>query len=274
MLAATGDPQALKLVLACSLAALACATHAGAGEVSCVYEEGVLVAPASVAGVAGDYIIDTGETETLLHETRAQGNGFAETDVTGEVRLAGETLDGRPVRVRDLDARTLPFRTPIAGVIGVDSLSAYVVDISFSPCRLRVWRPVEAPAFRADAALSLTAMPAAVSDGPTSLRGRFRAATGLDRPVRLSSRIASVPGARPEDVAPFGAARPDLRALSFQGRLFENLPSGLLAEGSEVEGLIGAPVLSAWRLRFDFAAGRLLLQNEEGPPDRSGGPRS
>lgn len=264
----------LRATFACAVAFAGLAAPARAGEVACVYEQGVLVAPASVAGIAGDYIIDTGGAATLLHETRAQGNGFAEVDVTGEVRLAGLSLPARPARVQDLDARTFPFATPIAGVIGTDVLGGYVVDVDFAPCRLRIFRPEEAPAFRADAALPIAGLPAAVSDGPTSLRGRFVAATGLDRPVRLSPRIASVPQAKAEDVAPYGAGKPRLRALSFQGRLFENLPSGLTDEAAPLDGAIGPAVLSAWSLRFDFSRGRLLLQDEKGPPDRSDGPRS
>lgn len=264
----------MRATLACALAFAGLAAPAHAGEVACVYERGVLVAPASVAGIAGDYIIDTGGSTTLLHETRAQGNGFAGTDVSGEVRLAGVSLPARPARVQDLDARTLPFDTPIAGVIGTDVLGGYVVDVDFAPCRLRIFRPGEAPAFRADAALPIGNLPAAVSDGQTSLPGRFVAATGLDRPVRLSPRIASVAHARSEDAAPYGSGKPRLRALSFQGRLFENLNSGLMDEAAPLEGAIGPAVLSAWSLRFDFSRGRLLLQNQKGPPDRSDGPRS
>lgn len=274
MLGGTGDLNALRTTLACSLAIAACATGAAAGEIACVYEQGVLVAPASVAGIAGDYIIDTGAAATLLHETRAQGNGFAEVDVLGEVQLAGLRVPAQRARVQDLDARTFPFPTPIAGVIGTDLLSAYVVDVSFAPCRLRISPAAEAPPFRSTTTLPLAGLPAAISDGPTSLRGQFVAATGLDRPIRLSGRIASVPGSKPEDLGPYGGAKPRLRALSFQGHLFESLPSGLLDADGGLEGAIGAPVLSAWRLRFDFAAGQLLLQNEEGPPDRSDGPRS
>ena len=40
-----------------------------AGEVACIYERGVVVIPASVAGMAGDYILDTGSPDTELHET-------------------------------------------------------------------------------------------------------------------------------------------------------------------------------------------------------------
>ena len=54
--------------------------------------------------------------------------------------------------------------------------------------------------------------------------------------------------------------RPRLRALSFADALSENLPAGLLkAEDPDLAGEIGAPLLSRFRLRFDFPAGKLLL---------------
>ena len=51
--------------------------------------------------------------------------------------------------------------------------------------------------------------------------------------------------------------RAQLRAASFAGTLFENLPSGLA--DMEADGIIGAPLLARWRLRFDFPGGKLLL---------------
>lgn len=122
----------LLLALACALPASA----AQAGEAACWFENGVVVVPASVMGVAGDYILDTATPRTQLAETQAQGAGFAETALTGEVRLAGLRLTGRPVAVADLDMRTGALPTPIAGVIGVDLLKAYVLDVSFAPCRV------------------------------------------------------------------------------------------------------------------------------------------
>ena len=78
---------------------------ARAGETACWFDSGVLVVPAEVAGVAGDYVLDTGAPHTLLDETQAQGAGYAETALVAAVRLTGLELPGRPVRVAVLDAR-------------------------------------------------------------------------------------------------------------------------------------------------------------------------
>lgn len=246
------------------LAALSLAP-APARAAACWFEQGVVVIPAQVAGVAGDYILDTGAPATLLHETRAQMVGHAETALRGEVRVAGLRLADRPIAVADLDARTYAFPTPIAGVIGADVLAGRVVDVDFAPCRVEIWPAGRAPRFRAEKSLRLRVaggapvVDAAVADGPRTAVGGFVVSTGLDSAVRLDAALASVPGAKAEDVAPYGARRARLRALSLAGELFENLPAGLTPGVDGAVGAVGPPVLARWRLRLDFARGRLLL---------------
>ena len=243
------------------------AAPALAGEASCWFENGVVVAPAEVLGVAGDYILDTATPRTQLAQSQAQTAGFAETALRGRVRLAGLSLADRPVAVAALDLRTGALPTPIAGVIGADILKAYVLDVSFAPCRIALRPPGQAGRFRAQAALPMAwlagrpVVRAGVSDGPHARAGAFAAATGADTGVRLSDAAAAVAGARkPVELYPYGVYRPRLRAFSFAGGLAENLPSGLIpAEDPALIGQIGAPVLSRWRLRFDFPRRRLLL---------------
>ncbi|MBP7815400.1 MAG: hypothetical protein KA085_04700 [Phenylobacterium sp.] len=252
----------MKLVLA--LAALWLAP-APAQAAACWLEQGVVVVPASVAGVAGDYILDTGSPATQLHETRAQMAGLPSA-FAGDVRVDGLRLTDRPVVVVDLDARTYAFPTPIAGVIGADVLSAYVVDVAFAPCRVDIWPVGRAPRFHADARLAMRLtggrpiVTAAVADGPRTALGGFVIATGLDSATQLDEALASVPGAAPLDVAPYGPRRAGLRALSFAGELFEALSAGLQPPVGGAIGAIGAPVLSRWSLRFDFPRRRLLLR--------------
>lgn len=257
--------------------ALAAAPAAPAG--ACWFEHGVVVVPAEVMGVAGDFILDTGAPRTVLAETQAQGAGFAGTNLTGEVRLAGRRVEAVAVAVEDIDVRTGLFPTPIAGVVGADVLKAYVVDLSLAPCRLALRHPGRAPPFAARTVLPLAwvggvpAVAASVSDGPRTLTGAFALATGSDTPVRISDRLAAAPGATPpREAYPYGVLRPKLRALSIAGRIAETLPSGLLeAPDGALAGEIGAPLLYAWRLRFDFPRGRLLLApNEKGPGGKPG----
>lgn len=248
------------------LAVLVSGGVARSGESACWYEQGVIVTPASIDGLAGDYILDTGTPVTQLHETKAQGAGLTGTALHGPVRIAGLSLPDRPFSVADLDARTWAFPTPIAGVIGADLLSAYVVDVSFAPCTVAIYPRGKAPAFRAQTSIRLKpGAPVAVaragaSDGPRALAGDFVIATGADTAMRLDTDLATVPGAaKPQELLPYGEGRATLRAASFGGQLFENLEGGLVQD-QPVDGVIGAPLLARWRLRFDFPQGLLLLR--------------
>jgi hypothetical protein len=257
---------------ALALAALAVATPraASAGETACWFEQGVLVAPAVVAGIAGDFILDTGAAATVIHETRAQSAGIADVALRGEVRLAGVRLSDQALRVEDLDARAWRFPTPIAGVLGADVLGGHVLDVDFAPCRLRLL-----PAGRRDGFAARRRLPmlgpaggppivrAGASDGPQATLGRFVVATGADAPVRLSTALAAVDGvAEASEVLPYGDLRPRLRALSLAGELSEFTPAGLIAAESlprDTLGVIGAPLLTRYRVRFDFSRRQILL---------------
>lgn len=262
-------------------AAVLASSPARAGEAACWFEEGTLVVPAVVAGAEGDYILDTGTARTLLHETRAQAEGFEATQLAGEVRIAGVTLPGRPVVVEDLDARTFAHPTPIAGVIGADVLSGFVVDVSYSPCRVALHRPGRAPPMSGGVSLPmkrfgpLPLAPGAVTDGQRGASGRWILAVSQPLPARLNEAVATVPGAaKPGELYPGGVWSAELAGLSFAGEAAGQVRTGLLrqAEADGTLGAIGSPVLSRWTLRFDFPRGRLILK-EKGPPPLGDGPR-
>jgi hypothetical protein len=257
-----------------ALAASAAASAAHAGETACWSDGGVLVVPAEVAGIAGDFILDTGEAHTVLAETQAQTAGFEDKALVAEVSLAGVRTANVAVAVEDLDVRTGLFPTPIAGVIGTDVLAGYVLDVSFAPCRVRLSAPGKAPPFGRATVLPLTMVaglptaPASVSDGARALTGRFVIATGADAPLRLSEAVAAAPGAaKPAELYPNGVLRPKLSALSFAGRLYEGLLAGLVKPADPaIAGVIGGAPLNDLRLRLDLPAGRLsVAPNEKGP---------
>lgn len=255
----------LALYLICIL--MFAAPAARAGEAACWFENGVVVVTAQVMGVTGDYILDTATPRTQLAKSQAQTAGFADIVLTGEIWLAGVHIAARPVLVADLDVRTGGLPTPIAGVIGADVLRQYVLDVSFAPCRIGLALPGGARRRPRTAVVPLTwiagrpSIAVAVSDGPRALSGAFAAGTGIDAAVRLSDAIAAVPSSiKPRELYPYGVQRPRLRALAFANRIVENVPGGLImAEDPELIGAIGAPLLSRYRLRFDFPTGRLLL---------------
>jgi hypothetical protein len=251
----------LSLVLPLSLAA----APALAGEAACRFEAGVVVVPAVVAGIAGDYILDTGSARTQVHDTRARSEGVAGDVLTGDVRLADVRTAALPVTVADLDVRTWNLPTAVAGVIGADALGGFVVDVDFRPCRLRLSPPGQAPA-RAGRALDLSwdrgrpTAEASVSDDRHELTGRFVVATGSNVPIRLADDLAQAPGAtRLEELYPEGVWLARLPQVRFAGGLGRDVAAGLMKPEGDVAGVLGGSVLAHFRIRFDFPAGRLVV---------------
>ena len=247
------------------LAVWAAAGPAAAAEVACRYDAGVITVPAVVAGIAGDYILDTGAPLTTIDETQAQAAGFEGAALTGDVQIAGFGVPRQALRIAALDVRTWNLPTPASGVIGAEVLRAYVVDVSFAPCRVRLSAPGTAPAFRGTTlALGWDAgrptAEAAVSDDVHEITGRFVIATGLNAPLRLADDLAEAPGAtKPAELYPDGVWLARLPQVSFAGQVGRDVAAGLMKPEGEVVGALGGQVLSHFRLRFDFPAGQLVV---------------
>lgn len=249
------------------LLALPFAAPAAAAEVACRFEAGTITLPAVVAGIPGDYILDTGAARTTLHNTKAEAEGFAENELTGDVRVAGMAIRAVPLKVADLDVRTWNLPTPAGGVIGADVLRGFVVDVSYAPCRVRLSLPGQAPRFTGRTLdlgwdLGRPTAEAAVSDEARTLRGRFVIATGANAPVRLADDLAKVtPEAlRPEELYPEGVWLARLPQVAFAGAVGLDAGAGLMKPEGDVVGLLGAQVLAHFRLRFDFPAGKLIAR--------------
>jgi hypothetical protein len=228
---------------------------AAAGETACWFENGAVVAPAAIGGIAGDYVIDLSAPRTLLHVDVAQGAGFVETALTLPVRLAGQSVEAAPIAVQSLDYRAVGFSTPIVGVIGADILDRYGLTLDFSPCRLRLERPGTTRAGQ-DVGLPVTIVGgvptiiAAASDGLKGASGPFALDTASNGGVR----------ARGAPDAPRQKPAGTLSGLSLNGTLRQDLPAvmaGDLPDG--VVGALGVQVLAAYRLRLDPKALRLWL---------------
>lgn len=257
-------PRRSSLLIGCL--SLAAASPALAGETACWFENGAIVAPAALADMAGDFVIDLSAPRTLVHDTKAQMSGYAQTDLTLPVKLAGERLEAVPVAVRDLDYRSVGFIAPIVGVIGADVLDRYVVSLDFAPCRLSLEARHKAqPPTVAPLAVTMVGGVATVrataSNGFTSLTGAFALDTASNGGVR----------ARGEADAPRQKPAGQLAGLSLNGTLHQHLKAvvaGELPEG--VVGAVGIQFLSAYRLRLDAAGGQLWLTPVEGAAKRKG----
>lgn len=231
-------------------------TLSRAEEASCILENGVPVVSASVAGVAGDYIFDTGEPVTKLHDTRAMGAGLAEGPQAADILFAGLRWTSALITTGDLDARTAAFTTPIAGVLGSDLLRHLSVEIRLEPsCRIRLDLPGQMNPWRGPSAplgLDATGRPlitAGVSDGGHAWRGLFVLSTGLEAPLALAS----------DTVTTRGGETGSLRAASFQGKLLENLGATVVVRDRfpGAAGALGSSFLSSGEWQIDFVRGEL-----------------
>ncbi len=104
------------ILLSCVIAPLGAAHPARAGETLCWFENGAVIAPAAIADMAGDYVIDLSAPRTLLHNTKAQMAGITTETITLPVQIAGLTVPAVSVTVADLDDRGAGFAAPIVGV--------------------------------------------------------------------------------------------------------------------------------------------------------------
>jgi hypothetical protein len=234
------------------------AAHGGpavAGETACWFENGAVVAPAAIGGVAGDYVIDLSAPRTLLHLDIAQGAGFTDTALSLPIRLAGEAIEAAPVAVQNLDYRAVGFSTPIVGVIGADILDRYTLTLDFSPCRLQLETLGESQD------RPRGGLPVAIAGGvPTIFAAASNGLKGVSGPFALDT--ASAGGVRARGAADGPRQKPagTLSGLSLAGTLRQDLPAVVAGDlPGGVVGAIGVQVLAAYRLRLDPKALRLWL---------------
>ncbi len=256
-------PRPAALFAASVLTVVSTPSQGRAAETACWFENGAVVVPAEIGGVAGDWLLDPSSAHTLLHDTRADMEGLPRT-FTAAGRLADLTLPPTAVTVADLDDRAPGFATPITGVIGADLLSRYTIDLAFAPCRVRI-HAGRAPGLAHARALPLVlvhgmpAVRAAVSDDRRARAGLFAVDWGSRAAVRLADADLR-PAATGLDPTPRRLAPARLRALSVDGRLYEEV-SAATAEGLDpaLAGALGLEFWARWRLRLDIAGGALWL---------------
>ncbi|MCA0358411.1 MAG: hypothetical protein LCH78_16455 [Proteobacteria bacterium] len=251
----------VSVLLACLALPLGVAHPACAGETPCWFENGAIIAPAAIADMAGDYVIDLSSPRTLLHETKAQMAGIVTDTVVLPVQIAGLKAPAVTVAVADLDDRGAGFVTPIAGVIGMDVLAGHSIEIDFAQCRVRIdqpWRARRQVVLPVEVVDGLPTITAAISDGPTARSGAFAIDTASRAMTRLSTRDATVTGKLTPSARHKAPAR--LRALSIAGVLAENVPATLAEDLPEgVVGTLGTGLWARHRLRLSADARTIAI---------------
>jgi hypothetical protein len=208
-------------------------------------------------------VIDLSAPASQLHITRAQMDGLDGPAATRTLTLAGQRVGGFTMAIADLDARTGRFDTVINGVIGVDLLRRFTVEISPSPCRLRLFR-TRAPRLARRVRLPLSNLGGAplvsalVTDG-TRVRTDVLAIDTAQWISRIDgARLSRPPPTPPAGPASHGEALAPpirLRALEVAGRLFEQVPAEIA--GQDAPEAIGMAVWSSVRLRLNIQSGWL-----------------
>lgn len=246
----------LEIAAAGLLAALAWASSADAGESRCWIDKGALVAPAAFGDIAGDFLIDLSALTSSLHDTAAQSHGLVGASARQALVVAGQHLADADMAIVDLDARTMRFDTVINGVLGMDVLGRFTIEIDPSPCRLRLsLKPPAAP--KGGVRLPIRdvggrpAVPAVVTDGTLVRAGLFAIDTADWATTVAGARFSGTPS-----VASDSPVR--VRAVEFAGRLFEQVPAAIAPEGPDgAMDAIGMAVLSRRRLVLDVKDGWL-----------------
>jgi hypothetical protein len=263
------------------LAALAVATPAAAGGARCWVDDGAVVVSAAFGQITGDFILDL-SAHSLLHVDRALSDGIVTPTTDGVLSFAGERIRAR-LTVASVDDRSLGLPTTINGLIGADVLAGYVVDLSLSPCRIRLWHGPAPPlgpsqTLPVEMVGGLPTVAASIADGRTALVGRFGIGTGSPG-VRLAASAANLSRTpRGVDPAAFYAPPARLAALAIGGEVLQHLPASLASDLPDgVLGDIGDDVWSRYgTLRLDLRRDRLQLARRAAPPSgrrraRSGG---
>jgi hypothetical protein len=247
------------------LAALAVATPASAGEARCWVDRGVVVVSAAFGQITGDFILDLAAPRSLLHVDRALSDGIVTPTANGVLSVAGQRIPTR-LTVASIDDRSLGLPTTLNGLIGADVLAGYVVDLTLSPCRIRLWRgpaPPLGPAWALPVQMidGVPTVAASIADGRTALFGRFGVSTGSPG-MRLATSVAKLSRA-PKRVDPAALYAPPARlaALGIAGEALQRLPASLASDLPDgVLGDIGDDVWSRYgTLRLDLRRNRLQL---------------
>ena len=245
-------PRMRWLILASFLLGLAGAARAG--ETACWFDNGAVVVPAAFGDIAGDFLIDPAQPTSELHVTSAETFGITGETARGTLRLAGRRIAGLTVDIVDLAPLARPFPAGLVGVIGADALAGHTLVVETAPCR--VWLDPPRPRGRGTPLRRIAgawAVKAAISDGVRARQGWFAVSTAA-----WPSRIAGAALSR--QPAPGADPPVRLRALSLDGRLFENLPAAVIENApAGLEGSIGMAVWSRFRVRLDLRRGALEL---------------
>jgi hypothetical protein len=247
------------------------------------------------SGASSPFFIDTRRAKDLGLKlqgrvTRGGGAGPSSYDVaeaTGlTIRISGLEYTGQSASVIALDSIEAQVGRPLDGIVGLDLFMRYVVEIDYLDNKIRLYDPKTYTYSGAGESIPLTLrdghffVAAKIEmPGRPPLEGQFVVDTGgvmvtavLTTPFSQSNSLPASNQKRILDKSVSGLGGETrllvTRATSFTlGNLSIRAPvvyvsqdtGGALAS-SDYEGLIGTEILRRFRVVFEYARGRLILE--------------
>ena len=247
------------------------------------------------SGATSPFFIDTRRARDLGLKlqgrvSRGGGAGPSRYDVAEtsdlNINIAGLNYIGQSAAVIALDSIEAQIGRPLDGIVGLDLFTRYVVEIDYLDNKIRLRNPKTYTYSGAGESIPLTLrdghffVPAKVEmPGRPQLEGQFLVDTGgvmvtavLTTPFSRSNRLPASNQKKILDKSLSGLGGQTrllvTRATSFTlGHLSIRTPlvyvsqdtGGALAS-SDYEGLIGSEILRKFRVVFDYANGRLILE--------------
>ena len=274
---------------------LACAAPPPAGPVHADFVDGIILLEVTLQGKQGLWILDSGYEYSLLDSATAQAAGIAVSAPASVAEPGGSVSQGW-ARAVPLEVSGRPFHPdslavlplsglapvvgkPLAGLLGHDFFERYVVTIDYasrtvelaSPenwrppagaTETRVWIEDGEPFALATLWVAGRSVPAKLKLDTGSLSG-----LGLNGSFVAQNRLfpAGWPSRPMEGIAVGGATRNFVSRLDSMEIGGVVIPQPVVGWSEDLArigdaGTIGAPNLSRFRVTFDYARHRLVLQ--------------
>ena len=276
------------LLAAAPILALPGWARAEATQVRADLRGGLLFVRASIGSAPGLFLVDTGAPFTLLHETYAKGAGVKPQGGevlagVGGVRVAARAqravlaLAGGPsaaieASIIDLSAIAGRMQLDLAGVLGCDFLSRFVVTLDYRRGAI-AFAQASPPPPRTAVTLRIGRTPyvrATAVYGAARAAGEFQIDTGANTAVVLWKPFAarSFPGVGAVSGAVQGVAGVSqarigrLTALEVAGQRLVDLQANFADEvrpddaGRDHAGVIGGPAFAGRRIIIDYPGQR------------------
>jgi len=274
---------------------LGCTAPPPASPIHAEFVDGIVLLEVTLQGKPGLWILDSGYEYSLLDSATAQSAGITASAPSAVAQPGGAVTQGWardvPLAIGDSPFRpdslaVLPLSglapvvgRPVAGLLGHDFFERYVVTIDYASRTVELaapanWRPpagaTELPLWIEDAEpFVLATLWAGGRTVPAKLKLDTGSLSGLGLNGSFVAQNRLIPADWPkrpmEGIAVGGATRnyiSRLDSMEFAGVIIPQPVVGWSEDLSRIgdAGTIGAPNLARFRVTFDYARHRLLLQ--------------